>query len=111
MEKKSFATSCPVCNNNYDGVIHTRQVCERCLFIYGTLDNNDNSISFFRSKTSPKLLTERNGIIYNDFYECYVNGIPCMAKLLFDELIIISTIPVPSPVKKTKKELESKYDY
>jgi len=101
---------CPVCNKNSKDVIHTRQVCDNCLFIYGTTDKDDNSVIFFRSKTSPKLLVERDGIVYDNMYECYVKGIHCMATILFDKLIIVSTISIPKN-NKTNLETISEYDY
>jgi len=95
---------CPVCNNVDQHMIHSMQVCDSCLFIYGTTDKDDNSVIFFRSKTSPKLLAERDGIVYDNMYECYVKGIHCMAKILFNKMIIASTVPIP---KNNKTNLES----
>lgn len=97
--------NCPSCYSKNINT-HDRSICEKCLFVYGTVTVDGEPIEFFISKITNEIIAHINGMVTRET-ECIVNGVSCSAIKSLDgkKILIVSTIPISGILKKRRSSL------
>ena len=87
LTKKIKKVVCPVCEIKI--MVIPGVVCDNCLFIYGTVTEDEEPINFINDN-SKRILCDINGVLKNNNdNRCYVNGVDCKAVLNYGKIYII----------------------